>query len=128
MVNIYWHCRWRGLSSTSLPPILQVQLEAGTHPVTVGFSTVWQSLTTEVPRALTQAACYCVQNPFLRVLHPVQLWFPPYDYLSACTSSLKLISYSSPQIFYTKHYQIPPLLNKINYLMFHFLDPLCLFT
>ena len=71
MVNIYWHRRRRGLSVTLLPPILQVQLEAGTHPVTVGFSTVWQSLTTEVPRALTQAACYCVRNPFPRVLHPV---------------------------------------------------------
>ena len=59
MVNIYWHCQGRGLSPTLLPPILQVQLEAGTHPVTVGFSTVWPSLTTEVPRVLTQMAVYC---------------------------------------------------------------------
>ena len=59
IVNIYWHCQRRGLFPTLLPPILQVQLEAETHPVTVGFSTVWQSLTTEVPRALTQVAVYC---------------------------------------------------------------------
>ena len=58
-MNIYWHCQGRGLSPTPLPPILQVQLEAGTHPVTVGFSTVWPSLTTEVPRVLTQTAVYC---------------------------------------------------------------------
>ena len=30
-----------------------------THPVTVGFSTVWSSLTTQVPRALTQTAVHC---------------------------------------------------------------------
>ena len=59
IVNIYWHCQGWGLSPTPLPPILQVQLEAGTHPVTVGFSTVWPSLTTEVPRVLTQTAVYC---------------------------------------------------------------------
>ena len=58
IVNIYWHCRGWGLSPTLLPPILQVQLEAETHPVTVGFPTVWLSSTTEVPRALTQAAVY----------------------------------------------------------------------
>ena len=69
--NIYWHRRRRGLSPTPFPPILQVQLEAGTHPVTVGFSTVWQSLMTEVPRASTQAACYYVRNPFPWVLHPM---------------------------------------------------------
>ena len=71
IVNIYWHCRGWGLSPTLLPPILQVQLEAETHPVTVGFSTVWPSLTTEVPRASTQAACYCVRglnNPSMGLL------------------------------------------------------------
>ena len=51
IVNIYWHCRRRGLSPTPFPPVQQVQLEAEIHPVTVGFSAVWQSLTTEVPRA-----------------------------------------------------------------------------
>ena len=60
IVNIYWHCLGRDLASTPLPPILEVQLEAETHPVTVGFSTVWQPLTTGVPRALTQVAYYCV--------------------------------------------------------------------
>ena len=53
----------QGLASTLLPPILEVQLEAETHPVTVGFSTVWQSLTTGIPRALTQVAHYCVRDP-----------------------------------------------------------------
>ena len=49
----------RGLSSSLFPPVQQVQLEAGTHPVTVGFSTVWPSLTTKVPRVLAQTAVYC---------------------------------------------------------------------
>ena len=48
-----------GLVFNPAPANLQVQLEAGTHPVTVGFSTVWSSLTTEVPRALTQTAVHC---------------------------------------------------------------------
>ena len=52
-----------GLTPTPLPPILEVQLEAETHPVTVGFSTVWQSLMTGVPRALTQVAYCCVRGP-----------------------------------------------------------------
>ena len=41
---------------------MEVQLEAGTHPVTVGFSTVWQLLTTGVPRVLARAVYYCVQG------------------------------------------------------------------
>ena len=60
IVNIYWHRQRRGLSSSPFPPVQQVQLEAGTHPVTVGFSTVWPSLTTEVPCFSTRAVYYCV--------------------------------------------------------------------
>ena len=48
-----------GLVFNPALPIFQVQLEVGTHPVTVGFSTVWPSLTTEVPRALAQAIVHC---------------------------------------------------------------------
>ena len=48
-----------GLILPLFPPVQQVQLEAGTHPVTVGFSTVWPSLMTKVPRVLTQTAVYC---------------------------------------------------------------------
>ena len=59
IVNIYRHRRGRGLSLSPFPPVQQVQLEAGTHPVTVGFSTVWPSLTTKVPRVLTQTVVYC---------------------------------------------------------------------
>ena len=47
------------LSLSPFSPVQQVQLEAGTHPITVGFSTVWLSLTTKVPRVLTQTAVYC---------------------------------------------------------------------
>ena len=52
--GIQWHGQGRGLASTLFPPVQQVQMEAGTHPVTVGFSTVWPSLTTNVPRVLTR--------------------------------------------------------------------------
>ena len=47
-----------GLSLSLFLPVHQIQLEAVTHSVTVGFSTVWPSLTTKVPRVLTQAAVY----------------------------------------------------------------------
>ena len=67
--------------------------------------------------------CVCgINNPSTSLLSHLR------DYLFANTLTPKLISRSSPLVFYTKHYQIPPLLNKINYPMFHFLDPLCLFT
>ena len=59
ILDIQWHRRGQGLSLSPFPPVQQVQLEAGTHPVTVGFSTVWPSLTTKVPRVLTQTAVYC---------------------------------------------------------------------
>ena len=39
---------------SSFPLIQQVQLEAETHLVTMGFSTVWPSLTTRVPHVLAQ--------------------------------------------------------------------------
>ena len=71
IVNIYWHRRGWGLASTPLPPIWKVQLEVETHPVTVGFSTVWQSSTTEVPRALTQAVYNGVRDPFPWAFGPV---------------------------------------------------------
>ena len=58
---------WAGTQYCSLAPLshqdLEVQLEAETHPVTVGFSTVWQSLMTGVPCALAQVAYYCVRDP-----------------------------------------------------------------
>ena len=84
ILGIYWHRQRRGLSSTPFPPVQQVQLEAGTHPVTVGFSTVWPSLTTKVPRVLTQTAVYCrmygipPRGSFILcwfLVHPVQLVF-----------------------------------------------------
>ena len=83
IVNIYWHRRGRGLSPPLFPPVQQVQLEAETHPVTVGFSTVWQSLTTEVPCVLTQTAVSCrmcgIPPAGLLsrggLVHPVQLLF-----------------------------------------------------
>ena len=59
MLGIQWHRRGRGLSSSRLLPVQQVQMEAGTHPVTVGFSTVWLSLMTRGPRVLAQTAVYC---------------------------------------------------------------------
>ena len=58
---------WAGTQYCSLTPLscqdLEVQLEAGTHPVTVGFSTVWQPLTTGIPRVLTRAVYCCVRGP-----------------------------------------------------------------
>ena len=65
-----------GLSSSRLPPVQQVQLEAGTHPVTVGFSTVWLSLTTRVPRVLAQTAVYCrmYEMPLPGSFYPVLIF------------------------------------------------------
>ena len=124
MVNIYWHCRRRGLSSPLFPPVQHVQLEAETHPVTVGFSTVWQSLMTDVPRAFTQAAVYYrvhgipSHRPFIpccfgssRATFSSNLR----DYLFANILTLKFTSRSSPPIFHVKHDLILLLLNKINY-------------
>ena len=37
---IYWYCRGRGLASVFSCHSLEVQLEAGTHLIIVGFSTV----------------------------------------------------------------------------------------
>ena len=58
---------WAGTQYCSLTPLccqdLGVPLEAGTHQVTVGFSTVWQPLTTGVPHVLTQAVYCCVRGP-----------------------------------------------------------------
>ena len=81
-----------GLSSSRLPPVQQVQIEAGTHPVTVGFSTVWLSLATRVPRVLAQTAVHCkmcempLHGPFIPcclLVHPMQLVFYLHDYLFA---------------------------------------------
>ena len=59
ILGIQWHGQGWGLASTLFPPVQQVQMEAGTHPVTVGFSTVWLSRTTRVPRVLAPTAVYC---------------------------------------------------------------------
>ena len=79
--------------STLFPPFLQVQLEAGTHPVTVGFSTVWLSLTTEVPRVLTQTAVYCRidEMPLHGSFIPCNLYSILHDYLFANKLILKSI-------------------------------------
>ena len=88
-------------------------MEAGTHPVTVGFSTVWQSLMTGVPCVLTQAVYYCICG--LNNLSTGLLYHAAFSptRVSTCLpvhrlrNSLKLISCLSPQIFCTKHNQIP---------------------
>ena len=106
-------------------------MEAGTHPVTVGFSTVWLSLTTRVPRVLAQTAVYCRMYemplhgsfiPCCFLVHPVQLVFYLHDYLFANKLILKSILCSI--IFNTQLNSF----SKINCLSFYFLDPLCLFT
>ena len=67
-------------------------MEVGIHPVTVGFSTVWLSQTTRVPRVLAQTAAYCgmyempLHGSFIPcwfLVHPVQLVFYLHDYLFA---------------------------------------------
>ena len=101
-------------------PNLEVQLEAGTHPVTVGFSTVWQPLMTRVPHVLTQAVYYCVRGPNNL---STGLLFHVASSLTRMTvcllvyplrGSLKFISRSNTCILHTKHDQIPSP-NKINY-------------
>ena len=102
--------RGRGLSSPLFPPVKQVQLEVETHPVTVGFSTVWQSLTTGVPCFSTRAVYYCIcgsNNPSTDLLSRVAFSPTLCDQLFANTPTLKLISSLGSLIFYTKHYQIP---------------------
>ena len=85
----------------------------------MGFSTVWQSLTTEVPRALTQAACYCARNPFPRVLYPVLLLVHSVR-LPVCLYILTLETVSSSSHTQVHRYSIlnitkSPFLDKINY-------------
>ena len=101
MLDIQWHRRGRGLSSFRLPPVQQVQMEAGAHPVTVGFSTVWLSLTTRVPRVLAPTAVYCrmyempLHESFILcclLVHPVQLVFYLHDYLFATKLIPKIYS------------------------------------
>ena len=115
---------WVGTQYCSLAPLsrqnLEVLVEVGTHPVTVGFSTVWQSLTTGVPHILTWAVYYCVQGPnnlsmgllshaaFSLTRMTVHLLLYPLRGL------LEFISCSSTYILPTKHDQIPSP-SKINY-------------
>ena len=70
-----------GLISNPAPANSTSTVGGGDSPSYSGFSTVWQSLTTEVPRALTQAAVYCNMYgilphgslyPVLILVHPVQ--------------------------------------------------------
>ena len=101
---------------------LEVQLEAETHPVLVGFSTVWQSLTTGVPRTLAQIVYYCIRGPNnLSTGFLVPCSFSS-SRVTTCLpvhqlrNSLRLISCSclSIYILHAKHDQTPSL-NKINY-------------
>ena len=58
-----------------LPPILKVQLEVGTHPVTVGFSTVWQSFDDQSSLCFDPGSlllCMGVQITLPQVSCPVQ--------------------------------------------------------
>ena len=121
----------RGLSLFLFPPVQQEQLEAGTHPVTVGFSTVWPSLTTKVPRTLAQTACYCVRNPFPRVfLSRVALVHPMQPFSSTCVVNC------SPDLFHVQIHRYY-ILNATKFSFYSvrlitpcsiFLDPLYLFT
>ena len=131
ITNIKWH-RWgRGLSSFLFPPVQQVQLEAGTHPVTVGFSTVWPSLTTKVPRTSAQTACYRARNPFPRVfLSRVALVHPVQPFSSTCVVNC------SPDFFHVQVHRYY-ILNTTKFSFYSirlitpcsiFLDPLYLFT
>ena len=99
---------------------LEVQLEAGTHPVTVGFSTVWQSLMTGVPCVLTRVVYYCVRGPNNLSTGLLSRAAFSLTRVTTCLfvyqlrSSLEFISRSSTYILHTKHDQIPSP-NKINY-------------
>ena len=92
----------------------------GTHPVTVGFFTVWQSLTTKFPRALTQVAYYSVWGPNNLSMGLLSCAAFSLSRVTTCLlvhrlrSSLEFISCSSTYILHTQHDQIPSL-NKINY-------------
>ena len=115
---------WVGTQYCSLAPLsrqnLEVLLEAGTHPVTVGFSTVWQPLMTGVPRILVRAVYYHVRDPnnlsasllscaaFSLARMTVRLLLYP------LRGPLKFISCPSTYILSTKHNQIPSP-SKINY-------------
>ena len=84
------------------------------------FSTVWQSLTTGVPHALTQVAYYCVWGPNNLSKGLLSRAAFSLSRVTTCLlvhrlrSSLEFISCSSTYILHTKHDQIPSL-NKINY-------------
>ena len=86
----------------------------------MGFSTVWQSLTTGVPHALTQVAYYCVLGPNNLSMGLLSRAASSLSRVATCLlvhqlrSSLKLISCSSTYILHTKHDQVPSP-NKINY-------------
>ena len=120
VVNIYWHCQGWGLTPTPLPPILEIQLEAETHPVTVGFShclAVFDDRSSLCFNPGSLLLCMRPKQPFhgSLVLCSFSL-----SHVTTCLpihwfkNSLGLISCSSTYIPPTEHDQIPSP-NKINY-------------
>ena len=115
---------WVGTQCCSLALLshqdLEVQLGAGTHPVTVGFSTVWQPLMTGVPRVLTRAVYCCVRGPNNLSMGLLSHAAFSLTRMTVCLplyplrGPLKFISRLSTCILSTKHNQIPSP-NKINY-------------
>ena len=71
------HRRGRGLSSSLFRPVQQVQLEAGTHPVTVGFSTVWPSFDDQHSPYFSPDSLLLCTGSFPWVFYPVLLGFIP---------------------------------------------------
>ena len=115
---------WAGTQYCSLALLsrqdLEVQLEAGTHPVTVGFSTVWQPLTTGVPRVLTRAVYCCVRGPNNLSTGLLSRAAFSLTRITVCLlvyplrGSLEFISCPNTYTPHTNHDQIPSP-NKINY-------------
>ena len=92
----------------------------GDSPSYSGFSTVWQSLTTGVPRALTRAVYYHVRGPNNFSTGLLSRAAFSLTRMTVCLlvyplrGPLEFISCPSIYIFHTKHDQIPSS-NKINY-------------
>ena len=95
-------------------------MEVGTHPVTMGFSTVWQPLMTGIPCVLTKAVYYCVRGPNNLSTGLLSCAAFSLTRMTVCLlvyplrGSLKFISCPNTYIPRTKHDQIPSPY-KINY-------------
>ena len=91
-----------GLIFTPVPASPASTAGGGDSPVTVGFSTVWPSLTTKVPCVLTQTAVYCRMYgiPPHGSFIPVTFWSNLHDYLFV--NKLTLKSTLGSVIFYTQ--------------------------